>query len=97
MVGQKIGDQNVGILIVLDGAATNSTAYPCKSTCPSETISKLHELMETFQSTPKAICADMAFHHLDDMQAFYRMHIVTGFPTRPHAVDVKFSVCVTRS
>ena len=33
---------------------------------------------------PKAICADMAFHHPHDMQAFYRMHDVKRLPTRPH-------------
>ena len=33
---------------------------------------------------PKAICADMAFHHPHDMQAFYRMHRVKGLPTGPH-------------
>ena len=30
---------------------------------------------------PKAICADMAFHHPHDVQAFYRMHNVNRFPT----------------
>ena len=33
---------------------------------------------------PKAICADMAFHHPHDMQAFYRIHSVKRFPTGPH-------------
>ena len=33
---------------------------------------------------PKAICADMAFHHPHDMQALYRMHNVKRFPTGPH-------------
>ena len=33
---------------------------------------------------PKAICADMAFHHRHDMQAFYQMHNVKRFPTEPH-------------
>ena len=33
---------------------------------------------------PKAICADMAFHHLHDMQAFYRMHNVKRLPTGQH-------------
>ena len=32
----------------------------------------------------KAICADMAFHHPHDMQAFYRMRNVKRFPTGPH-------------
>ena len=93
-----IGDQTVGFLIVLDGATTNFTAYSCKSTSPAEVISKFHEWMETFfQMNPKAICADMAFHHPHDMQAIYRMHNVKRFPTGPHTVDVKFSVSATRS
>ena len=33
---------------------------------------------------PKAICADMAFHHPHDVQAFFRMHNVKGLPTGPH-------------
>ena len=33
---------------------------------------------------PKAICADMTFHHPHDMQTFYRMHHVKRFPTGPH-------------
>ena len=92
----KVGDQSVGFLIVLDGATTNLTAYPCKSTSPTEVISKLHECMDTFQITPKAICADMAFHRPHDMQTFYRMHHVKRFPSGPHTVNAKFSVCVPR-
>ena len=33
----------------------------------------------------KAICADVAFHHPHDMQAFHRMHNEKRIPTRPHA------------
>ena len=33
---------------------------------------------------PKAICADMAFYHPHDMQAFYRMHNVKRLTTGPH-------------
>ena len=58
----------------------------CKSTSPSEVISKLHERMDTFQMNPKAICADMAFHHLHDMQAFYRLHNRKILPTGPHTL-----------
>ena len=76
---------------------TKLTAYLWKSTTPSEVISKLHEWMDTFHMTLKAICADMAFHHPHDMQTFYRMHNVKRFPTGPHTVNVKLSVCVTRS
>ena len=80
----KIGDQTFGFLIVVDGATSHLTTYPCKSASPSEVISKIHEWMETCQMNPKAVCADMAFHHPHDMQAFYRVHNVTRFPTRPH-------------
>ena len=80
----KIGDKTFGFLIILDGATSHLTAYPCKSTSTSEVISKLHEWMDTFQMNPKAICADMAFHHPHDMQAFYRMHNVKRLPTGPH-------------
>ena len=55
----KIGDQTFGCLIVVDGATSHlTTAYPCKSTSPSEVISTLHEWMDTFQIHPKAICAE---------------------------------------
>ena len=70
----KIGDHTFGYLIVLDGTTSHLTAFPCKSTSPSQVISKLHEWVDKLQMNPKAICADMAFHHLHDMQAFYRMH-----------------------
>ena len=80
----KIEDKTFGFLIVLDGATSRLTAYPCQSTSPSEVISKLHEWMDTFPMNPKAICADMASHHPHDMQAFYRMHNVKSIPTRPH-------------
>ena len=75
---------NLWISVVLDGATTHSTAYPCKSTSPSSVISKLHEWMDTFQMNPKAICADMPFHHPHGLQAFYRMHKIKRFPTGTH-------------
>ena len=82
----KIGDKTFGFLIVLDGATSHLTAYPCKSTFPSEVISKLHEWMDTFKMNPKAICADMAFHHPHDMQAFHRMHNVKRLSIGPHTL-----------
>ena len=39
--------------------------------------------MDTFQMNPKAICADMAFHHPHDMETFYRMRNVKRLPTGP--------------
>ena len=45
---------------------------------------KLHEWMDTFQMNLKAICADRAFHHPHDMQAFYRMHTVKTLPAGPY-------------
>ena len=80
----KIANKTFGFLIVLDGATSHLTAYPCESTSPPETISNLHEWMDTFQMNPKAICADMAFHSPHEMQTFYRMHNVKTLPTRPH-------------
>ena len=77
----KIEEKTFGFLIVLDGATSHLTADPCHSTSPSEVISNLHEWIDTFQMNPKAICADMAFHHPHDMQAFYRMHNVKRIPT----------------
>ena len=67
----------------MDGATSLLTAYPCKSTSASEVIAKIREWMDTFQMNPKAICADMAFHHPHDMQAFYRMHHAKRIPTGP--------------
>ena len=40
--------------------------------------------MNSFQMNPKAIFADMAFHHPHDMQAFHRMYNVRRLPTGPH-------------
>ena len=39
----EIGGKTSGFLIILDGATSQLTAYPSKSTFPSEVISKLHE------------------------------------------------------
>ena len=36
------------------------------------------------EMNPIAICADMAFHHPHNMQAFYRMHNAKIIPTGPH-------------
>ena len=81
----KIEDKTFGFMIVLDGATSHLTANPCKSTSPSEVISKLHEWTDTLQMNPKANCADMAFHHRHDMQAFYRQrNVQRRSPTRPH-------------
>ena len=49
-----------------------------------KSFSKLHEWMDTFQKNPKAIRANMTFHHPHDMQAFYRMHNIEWFPAGPH-------------
>ena len=80
----KIGYKTFGFPLVLNGATSHLTAYPCKRTSPPEVISKLHEWMDTFQMNPKAICADLAFHHPHDLQAFYRMHSIKTLPTGPH-------------
>ena len=57
----NIGAKTFGFLVVVYGATSHLTAYPCKSTSPSDVISKLHEWMDTFQMNPEAICADMVF------------------------------------
>ena len=80
----KIGDKTFGFLIILDGPTSHLRACPCKSTSPSEVTAKLHEWMDTFQMNLMAICADMAFHHPHDMQAFYRMRNMKRNPTGPH-------------
>ena len=81
---QKLETKPLGFLIILDGATSHLTTYPCKSTSPPEVISKLREWMDTLQMNPKAICAEKAVHHPHDMQAFYRMHNVKRLPTGPH-------------
>ena len=79
----QIVEKTFGFLIVLDGAAAHLTAYPCESTTPSGVISKFHELMDIFQMNPKAICADMTFHHPHDVQAFCRLHNIKTLPIGP--------------
>ena len=80
----RIGDKTFGFLILLDGATSHLTAYPCNSTSPSEVIAELHEWMDTFQMNQKAICAVMAFYHPHDTRAFYRRHNVKRIPTGAH-------------
>ena len=84
MVWQKLSIKPLDFWIVMDGAASHLTSYPFKSTSPSEVISKLHEWVDAFQMNPEAICADVAFHHLHDVQPLYRMQSVKRFPTGPH-------------
>ena len=45
--------QNLRISDCFGGATSHLTAYPCKSTSPSEVIAKLHEWMDTFQMNPR--------------------------------------------
>ena len=85
-VSAKFANETFGFLFVMDGAISHLTPYPCKSTSPSEVITKFHEWMDTFQMNPKAICADMAFHHPHDMHAFYRMHNVTCAIVQKHSL-----------
>ena len=80
----KIEEQTLGIFDFWDGTTSHLTAYPCKGTSPSEVISKLHDWVDNFQMNPTAICANMAFHHIHDMQTFDRMHIVIRFRGGPH-------------
>ena len=48
----------------------------------AETIDNLREWMELYQSTPKAICSDMAFT-TGDFEVFYRNHGIRPMPTGP--------------
>ena len=80
----KIGDKTFEFLIILDGATSYLTAYPCESTSTSEVIAKIHKWMDTFQMNLKAICVFMAFHHPHDLQTFYRMHNAKRISTGPH-------------
>ena len=57
----KIEHNTFEFFIVLDGAASHLTAYPCKSTSPSEVISKLHEWMNISEMNPKAIFCTCGF------------------------------------
>ena len=79
-----IGDKTFGFMFFLDGTTPHLTASLCISPSTSEVVAEIHEWMDTFQMNPKAICADVAFHHPHGMQAFYRMHNVKRTPTGPH-------------
>ena len=68
----------------MDGATSYITVYPCISTSASEVIQKIHEWMDTYQSNPKAICGDMAFHNPIELKEFYRLHDIKALPTGPH-------------
>merc|ERR1711963_526932 len=48
----------------------------------AETIDNLREWVELYQSTPKAICSDMAFT-TGDFEVFYRNHGIRSMPTGP--------------
>ncbi len=80
----KVFDKTYSFLIVLDGAISYITVYPCLSASASEVIQKLHEWMDTYQCTPKAVCADMAFHNPVEFKEFYRLHDIKPIPTGPY-------------
>ena len=71
-------------LLILDAATSYMTAYPCLTSSATEVVQKLHEWMDTYQATPKAVCGDMAFHSPHDLKEFYRYHNIRPLPTGPH-------------
>ena len=79
-----IHGRNSIFLLILDAATSYLTAYPCLTSSATEVIQKLHEWMDTYQATPKAVCGDMAFHSPHDLKEFYRFHNIRPLPTGPH-------------
>ena len=75
----NIVDKTFGFLIVLNGATSHVRGHLHQKSFPNFVSG-----LDTFQMNPKAICADVAFHHPHDTQAFYRMHNVKILPTGPH-------------
>ena len=80
----KVFEKTYSFLVILDGATSYITVYPCMSVSASEVIQKLHEWMDTYQCTPKAVCADMAFHNPVEFKEFYRLHDIKPIPTGPY-------------
>ena len=78
----KIGETKYAVLIVVDAATSFLAAFPQKTMNSAETIDNLREWMELYQSTPKAICSDMAFT-TGDFEVFYRNHGIRPMPTGP--------------
>merc|ERR1712026_336827 len=68
----KIGEHKYVVLIVVDAATSFLAAFPQKTMNSAETIDNLREWMELYQSTPKAICSDMAFT-TGDFEVFLAM------------------------
>ena len=75
----NIVDKTFGFLIVLNGATSHVRGHLHQKSFPNFVSG-----LDTFQMNPKAICADVAFHHPHDTQAFYRMHNLKILPTGPH-------------
>ena len=80
----KIREKPYVFLLILDAATSYLAAYPSVSTGTEEVIKHLHEWMDIYQATPKAICADMAFHNPHNLKDFYRLHNIRPVPTGPH-------------
>ena len=78
----KTGEYKYVVLIVVDAATSFLAAFPQKTMNSAETIDNLREWMELYQSTPKAICSDMAFT-TGDFEVFYRNHGIRAMPTGP--------------
>ena len=80
----KVQNKTYVFLVILDGATSYITVYPCISTSASEVIQKLHEWMDTYQCNTKSICGNMAFHSPVELKEFYRLHNIRALPTGPH-------------
>ena len=97
MALQKLENKPLDFLLFLDAAASHLIVFPCKSTSPTEVISKHHEWMDTFQLNPKAISADMAFHHPRDTVLSNAQYSKTSYWTTYFLAKWSRNLCTTAS
>merc|ERR1712197_119488 len=70
------------VLLIVDAASSFLAAYAQMSLDASETLDQFREWMETYQCTPTAVCADMAFT-TKPFADFFRHHGIRPLPTGP--------------
>ena len=78
----KIDGKTYVVFVIIDATTNFLWAYPQKSKTNEETIETIREWLETFQCSPKSLCADMAFG-APEFEAFFKEQKIRPLLTGP--------------
>ena len=93
----KINERTYVVFVIIDAATNFLWAFPQKSKSNEETVETLREWIETFQCSPKSLCADMAFG-APEFESFFKEYKIrpmltgaaTPWPNRAEAANRLF-------